>query len=167
MDIAGFWRLIDAARVTAGGDMHARPGALSEQLRDLSAAELQQFQNHYDEQIRRSFTWELCAAACIINRDVTDDGFRYFRDWLISAGQGTFERALAAPDSLADLPKLEYAGLETFGYVALELYDALEAGELGRDFATDFAEPRGAEWEREELPAMLPRLHAKYPGWDD
>jgi hypothetical protein len=104
----------------------------------------------------------LWAAAYIINGGCSDDGFRYFRDWLISEGRSVFERALKDPGSLADLPHVDPADLELFGYVALELFEKKGAGELDRDFSTEGAEPAGEPWEEATVGALFPKLSAKY-----
>jgi hypothetical protein len=40
----------------------------------------------------------------VINGGASDDGFDYFRGWLIAQGRAVYEQALADPDSLAGLP---------------------------------------------------------------
>jgi hypothetical protein len=49
-----------------------------------------------------SYLGSLWAAAYRINGDCSDDGFDYFRDWLITQGRDMFEAAVADPDALAD-----------------------------------------------------------------
>jgi hypothetical protein len=158
----GFWTIIEAARRKAGDDLEGRVDALGAQLAALSAQELQSFQALYDEQIRRSFRWDLWGAAYLMNGGCSDDGFRYFRDWLISEGPHTFEAALRSPESLADLPRVELAELELYGYVALQAYEAKTGGELARDFSTEIAAPTGTQWVEDDLPALFPRLAALY-----
>jgi len=162
MNADEFWKFIDSAKEGAGADTDARPGVLLSLLSSLTAEELQSFQRHYDQQIRVAYRWDLWAAAYIINGGCSDDGFRYFRDWLISEGRPVFEAALKDPDSLAELPHVDPADLEPFGYVALELYAQKGAGELDRDFSTEGAEPAGTAWKEEDVGSLLPRLDAKY-----
>jgi hypothetical protein len=162
MDIETFWRAVDKARARAGDDTDSRVEELREELSGLDADELQQFQNFYDEQIRRSYRWDLWGAASLMNGGCSDDGFRYFRDWLISEGRGTFEKALASPESLAELPKVEFAELESFGYVAMELFEEQSDDELERDWATEISAPAGEQWEEDDLPTLFPRLSALY-----
>jgi hypothetical protein len=162
MDVERFWQIVDAGRVKAGSD--TRVEALRVGLRDLPASELESFQHHYDGQIRRSYRWNLWGAAYVMNGGCSDDGFRYFRDWLISEGRATFEKALENPESLADLDRVEIAELELFSYVALELHGEKAAGELDRDFSTEGAEPVGQPWEEGNLDRLFPRLTAKYSG---
>src|SRR5262249_3624297 len=102
MDIGRFWQIVDAARLRAGADTGARVEAVRAGLSGLPATELESFQRHYDEQIRRSYHWDLWGAAFVMNGGCSDDGFRYFRDWLVSEGRATFEAALENPESLAD-----------------------------------------------------------------
>jgi hypothetical protein len=161
-DAEKFWVIVDAVRKGAGKDTDARVDKLRENLSGLSAEELQQFQNVYDEQIRRSYRWDLWGAAYLMNGGCSDDGFRYFRDWLVSEGRVVFEKALANPDSLADLPRADMAELELFGYVALELFEEKATGELDRDFSTEIAAPVGEQWDEEQLPSLFPRLNGIY-----
>ena len=162
MNADDFWKFIERAKQGGGTDTDARPGALKSVLSGLAAGELQSFQNHYDQQIVISYRWDLWAAAYIINGGCSDDGFRYFRDWLISEGRSVFEEALKDPDTLAELPHVDPADLEQFGYVALELYAQKGAGELDRDFSTEGAEPAGTPWNEEDVGSLLPHLDAKY-----
>jgi hypothetical protein len=54
------------------------------------------------ELMAASYRTDLWAAAYLINGGCSDDGFDYFRGWLITQGAEVFHRALADPDSLAD-----------------------------------------------------------------
>lgn len=162
MDEQQFWAIINAAKTAAGNDVEARPSALGVQLSSLDLKDIQKFQRSYDELILRSNRWDLWGAAYVMNGGCSDDGFRYFRDWLISEGQEVFERALSNPDSLAELQRRYDFGLESFGYVALQTYAAKGGGELERDFSGEMTMPSGKEWSELELPALFPKLAAKY-----
>lgn len=162
MDIDRFWKFVEAAKAQAGGDTEARVVALYAALGGLSPAELQSFQSHYDQLIAASYRWDLWAAAYIINGGCSDDGFRYFRDWLISEGRVVFEKALKDPDSLADLPHVDPAELESFGYAALDLYEEKGAGRMPRGAVVDEGDPAGEPWDEDAVGGLLPRLDAKY-----
>jgi hypothetical protein len=161
MNTDRFWQIVDAARVAAS-DIDARVDALQKQLRSLGLEELQSFQNHYDEQIRRSYRWDLWGVAYLINGGCSDDGFRYFRDWLISEGRSVFESAISNPNSLAELPTVSLAELELFGYVACKLFESKGGGELDRDFSTELSMPVGEEWSEDDLPHLFPEVALKY-----
>ena len=162
MQLDQFWQFVEAAKAKAGSDTEARVDALRAVLGDLGPAELQSFQNHYDRQIAIAYRWDLWAAAYIINGGCSDDGFRYFRDWLISQGRSVFEVALKDPDTLADLPHIDPAELEAFGYVAFELHEQKGAGKLVFDYSTESPEPAGTPWEEDEVGGLFPKLDAKY-----
>lgn len=157
-----FWDIVGAARTQAGDDIEARVDALEAALDVLSMAEIQDFQHQYDAMIRRAYRWDLWGAAYLMNEGCSDDGFRYFSDWLISEGKDTYEAALANPDSLAEIADQEYFELESFGYVALKVFEAKGGGELERDFSTELSMPAGDEWEEDALPGMFPRLAARF-----
>jgi len=161
MNVDDFWNFVEQAKQAAGSDTEARPEALHKVLSSLTAEGLQSFQNHYDQLIAIAYRWDLWAAAYIINGGCSDDGFRYFRDWLISEGRATFESALKDPDSLADLPHVDPADLELFGYVALDLHKQKGAGEIKRTSPFE-GEPAGTPWDEEEVGNLLPRLDEKY-----
>jgi hypothetical protein len=163
MNEAAFWQLVEAAKTEAGRDPDQRPVALERLLASLSMAEIQAFQRLYDAQLIKAHQWSLWGAASVMNGGCSDDGFRYFRDWLVSEGQARFKTVLEDPDSLADVPKSDWFGLELFGYAALKAFEQQGGCELDRNFHdVEFAEPEGREWESHELPTLYPRLTKVY-----
>jgi Protein of unknown function (DUF4240) len=162
MDNQQFWSLIHHAKSVAGADLAARPVALHRELSALSPADIQAFQARYESMLLEANRWTLWGAAYLMNGGCSDDGFKYFRDWLISEGEVTFKTALADPDSLAAQEKREYFELESFGYAAMKAFAAKSAGELERSFQVELAVPQGKEWAESELPRLFPRLAAKY-----
>jgi hypothetical protein len=162
MDSDRFWQIVDSARAKAGDDNDGRVEALRDLLANEDMDALQAFQNHYDEMIRRSYNWGLWGAAYIMNGGCSDDGFRYFRDWLVSEGRVIFEKAVQSAESLAEIPAPEFAENELFGYVALELFEKKGGGELERDFSTEISMPAGDEWAEGDLPRRFPLLAKKY-----
>jgi hypothetical protein len=96
------WDIVEAAR--ANGD---EPHVIAERVRaDLAARPADEIYSYLEQQaalMQQSYTWDLWGAAYVANGGCSDDGFDYFRGWLIAQGQAAFERALRDPDSLADL----------------------------------------------------------------
>lgn len=131
-------------------------------MRQLSTDELQSFQRHYDDAVKAAYRWDLWGAAYVINGGCSDDGFRYFLDWLISEGSHTYSQALKSPDNLALLPRVDYADNESFAYVASEIFEEEEGGELDRDFTVDISMPAGKEWSEADLPQLFPKLVQLY-----
>jgi len=162
MDEQIFWGIVEAAKSQAGANLNARPQALEIQLSTTDLASLGAFQRTYENLLLRANRWDLWGAAYLMNGGCSDDGFKYFRDWLISEGRNTYEDTLADPDSLASFAVREYFGLESFGYAASKVFARKGGGELERDFKVELAVPMGKEWSESELPAMFPKLAAKY-----
>lgn len=89
MDTHRFWRWIDEARLAADGDC--------DRLTDVPPAEIVAFQRALDDRLAESYTWDLWAAAYIINGGCSDDGFDYFRGWLIALGRARVSERAARP----------------------------------------------------------------------
>ena len=162
MDENQFWTLVDEAKARSAAQLDQRPAALEAVLSTLPIESIQAFQRRYEQLLIKANSWKLWAAAYIMNGGCSDDGFRYFRDWLISEGKALFERAIEDPDSLSAVPRREYFDLESFGYAALRAFEKKGGGELERDFQVEMAQPTGEEWQEGDLPTLLPKLSAKY-----
>jgi hypothetical protein len=157
-----FWRIVGTAKAAAGDDIEERTETLRLELQRLPLDAIQRFQRIYESLLGRANRWDLWGAAYLMNGGCSDDGFRYFRDWLVSEGKEVYEAALASPDWLADIPESDYYELESFGYVALDVFETKGGGELERDFSDELEMPAGEKWEEEALPAMFPRLAARF-----
>jgi hypothetical protein len=121
-----------------------------------------------------SYTNPLWAAAYLINGGCSDDGFEYFRGWLIAQGRVTFERIVANPDALAELPFV-YAsateGLDLDGEEVLNIAWNAHITATGEQLPVDAFTIRYPEldpaWNfdfdnRDEMARRLPRLAALY-----
>jgi hypothetical protein len=167
-----FWAVID--RATAG-----RPTAPAE-VAKLAVAELATHEptqiiawgRHLDKVLAASFKEDLWAAAYLINGGCSDDGFEYFRGWLIAHGRDVVARAVREPDSLADLPAVQIAA-ENGAEFAAE--DVLHIAEQAYQQATGTPLPPLAEpiptpdpaqfWDfdnEDEMHRRLPRLSALF-----
>lgn len=164
MEEQQFWSIVAAARVKAGDDMDARVDALGNELRRLPAEEVQAFQHKYDEYIHKANRWDLWGAAYLMNGGCSDDGFCYFCHWLISEGKEVFDAALNDPDSLTLVPRQDYFELESYAYVALEVFKEKTGDELKRDFTIEMEVTAGEQWDEDDLPTLFPRLSAAYGG---
>ena len=154
-----FWDII--GRTADEGDADLQLEALDRALRKLSQAELPAFRDAYLRAHREANHWDLWAAAFLINGGCSDDGFSYFRDWLISKGQDVYEAAVEDADSLADvLDEDTETEFEEFGYVADEVYedrfdDEMPPSPVGPDGA-----PQGRPFDEDEdaLADRFPRI---------
>jgi hypothetical protein len=123
-----FWSLIDATRA---GDPCAHAEAIQAVLSQRTAEDIIGFEEHMAALLESSYTWKLWGAAYLINGGCSDDGFDYFRGWLITQGQLGFDAALDDPDSLADLPKLEQeVECEDILYIAQSAYESVTGNKI-------------------------------------
>lgn len=93
-----FWKLVDAHREGDDYDLDGLEGALGA----MSTNDILAFQHWIYERLNESYRGDLWAAAYLVNGGCSDDGFDYFRAWLISRGKKVFDAALANPDSLIE-----------------------------------------------------------------
>jgi hypothetical protein len=100
MDDERYWALVEEARERDADDV---AGALVEVLKGLPGAEIAAADDAFRRISASGYTWSLWGAAYVINGGCSDDGFDYFRGWLIGKGRDVFTAALADPDSLADV----------------------------------------------------------------
>ena len=168
MDKARFWQLIEEAKAKSGGDCEAQAAALKSLLSPLQAEELIAFERIFSECRNAAYRWDLWGAAVMINGGSSDDGFEYFRWWLIGQGQAIFEGALADPDSLADLlaNSIDWGDAwlecESIAYVAMEVYEEKVGHEMPTENVHVFADkPVGERWEDDNLDALFPKIAAK------
>lgn len=172
MDKQTFWKLIDTARAEAAQDLVAERAAVL--LARLPEAEIAAAQQVLWDLLAESYRSPLWAAAYVINGGCSDDGFDYFRGWLLTQGQEAFEAALADPDSLASHPAVREAareGLELSDEEALSIawiaYETATGRELPADSFTISYPALDPSWDfdfddTEETTARLPRLSALF-----
>lgn len=167
-----YWALIDQARSAAGGVAESVPAHVSAVLARRAADDIVGFDRHQQRVLTASYRVDLWGAAYLINGGCSDDGFENFRGWLITQGRAVFARAVAEPDSLADLPAVRRAA--TTG-VELELAEMLDAARrayrqvTGDDLPTPTDPVRrpelGAFWDfddEDEVRRRMPRLAALF-----
>ena len=125
MDKTTFWKIIEEVNASVDSDdKEAILKKTMEKLMDYEPKEINEWKNildFYHDLAKREQLWAACAA---IGDHYTDDGFEYFRAWLISKGHDVYRNALQDPDTLAEIniPK-NSAEFESFWYVANYAYD--------------------------------------------
>lgn len=164
-----FWKLI--ARSNAGLDYDRQADILETVLETLPADDIVKFEAAFLKQMARANTWDLWGAAYVIHGGCSDDGFDYFKRWLISRGKDTFERAVTKADDLADLiPRDadEPLEAESFGYAAASAWQEKTGHNIDGFYAAvgemPFAEPSGTQFEEDEdlLAKRYPKLTKRF-----
>ena len=163
MDENFFWQLITSSRAQTQGDPDQQHQNLSNLLQSLSDPEILAFDCVYQQKIIEAYDWRLWGAAYVINGGCSDDGFRYFCDWLIAQGRDVFEQALADPETLADLDDIEDAEAEEFGYLAAQVYQDRTGQPIPADNGPTLPhDPKGEPWDEEGIEELYPRLAERY-----
>jgi Protein of unknown function (DUF4240) len=174
VDNQGLWELIGAAR----GQVRDPTGAEAVAERAatlLSARPLGEIVSA-DEVLwglmADSYRHPLWAAAYLVNGGCSDDGFEYFRGWLIMQGREVYERIVADPGALAGLaairakaPSGRPVQCEDTLYIASRAYRAATGGELPGVRSGPNYPGLDPEWDfdfddRAEMARRLPRLAA-------
>lgn len=164
-----FWAFVEQGRARAHDPSDAEEVAERTRrvLTSLPAAEVAQLNQPLHDLMAASYRVDLWGAAYQLNGGCSDDGFEYFRGWLLTQGREAFERVVADPDALAALPVVRKAAEETmvlecedmFGVVA-EAYHAL-TGTYGLPATEGRYPDPGQFWDfddDDEFRRRLPRL---------
>lgn len=175
-----FWALIEA---TCSGSADDECAALESGLAGFGEAELVAFEATLQRLTADADRWDLWGAGYLINGGCSDDGFLYFRGWLIAAGRAVYEASLRDPDSLADHPAVRAAlddtgpDLEdeevlyaagaayeaTTGQDRDGLYERLPAAVLSRTTAGESWDFEDADENRRRLPRLSALLYGGRP----
>lgn len=167
-----FWGIMERA-AESDRDPDAQMKALRAALRELTLEDIISFEVAFRRYLNKAYTWDLWGAAYVIHGGCSDDGFEYFRRWLVSRGRDAYEVALADPDSLAQLDAWPGPDgvweFEEIYYVAVQVFE--EKGGEGdvRDYSEPEAglggpDPFGTPFEEDEehLAARYPKLWQRF-----
>jgi Protein of unknown function (DUF4240) len=97
---------------------------LIKEISNLTPKEMIGFRLRTDKLLYDTYNSEMWCAGYIMNGGCSDDGFEYFRNWIISRGKETYYKAKENPDNLItqvnmDVNMYEF---ESFWYVALDAF---------------------------------------------
>jgi len=171
-----FWKIVDKSLKNTT-NQREQELFLIQEISKLTLKEMIGFNLGTDKLLSDSYTSELWCAGYIIGGGCSDDGFEYFRNWLISKGKDVYYNALENPDSLITKNEREVLydfEFESFSYVAFEafkqktgkdLYDYIdeekfterEGGYPNIEFKWDESKP-------ETMIAICPKLYDKFWG---
>ncbi len=167
MDQDQFWEIIAGACPSDPRQSEQWDEQLQAALMKLSPGEIVEWNHLFDRFAARAYTVDLWAAAYTINGGASDDGFYYFRCWLICMGRDVYDAAFTTPDSLADMvaPGVD-AEAETYA-AAHRAWMAVTGAPDTAPYPArkEHAELCGEEWDfvdDGEVRRRLPRLAALY-----
>lgn len=170
MESTTFWDLIDTSRSASAGDAEQQLVELGRLLDALSPEAIVDFHHVFYSYFVKAYTWPLWGAAYVIGGGCSDDGFDYFRGWLISRGEQVFDLALENPDSLASVINEEDENtecqVEGWQSVAVEAW-CRKTGQGYSAFPNRPVEhasndPTGEEWSEDDLDRLYPQLAGRF-----
>ncbi|MDR1451599.1 MAG: DUF4240 domain-containing protein, partial [Helicobacteraceae bacterium] len=137
-----FWEIIEASD-------HGK--TLDTELEQLSREEIMGYLYWWRHFHTISYDQALWAVAYTVLGGCSDDGFDYFRFWLITRGKTVFSEALLNADSLCGLFELltddEYPEWEVVDYIPEKVFEK----KFGADF---YAEEDKYDFERKPYPKI-------------
>ncbi|WKN40476.1 DUF4240 domain-containing protein [Tunicatimonas pelagia] len=158
-----FWQIMLETKEESDGDPTEQQELIEERLYQLSPDQIIEYDRIFGELYIGAYTWKLWAAAYVINGGCSDDCFMDFRGWLIAQGEEVYTKALADPDSLSELEKLEEdVKWEGYAYLAHSVYEEKTGKEVPERGQNHPSEPKGEEWDEDNLDELLPKLSQKY-----
>ncbi len=133
-------------------------------LKSHSPDEIIKFDEILLEKRKEAYRWDLWAMAYIVNAGCSDDGFEYFRAWLIGLGKNIFEQALEKPESIIQYTNPDFDAYENeqLLYAGSKAYESLTGKEMPSIKGYKNLEPRGIAWKEHELPELFPNACKKY-----
>ena len=176
MDEEQFWAIVQTAVDEAGNDEDEYLEVAKRELSKLSLKEMIGFRLRTDKLLYDSYTSEMWCAGYLMNGGCSDDGFEYFRLWVISRGRKVYEAALANPDNLIDYiaedAEVDFFEFELFWYVAIDAFEEATEADL-YDYIDDdnFTTREGNypnfefNWDEEDPESMkklCPRLFERF-----
>jgi hypothetical protein len=161
MDINQFWDLIENSRQTSSS-IPEQIEMMDAELENLEPKEIILFQELLEDKLCEAYTWDLWALAYIAQDGCSDDGFEYFRAWIILQGRELFTNALEDIHLVLDeIPP----GLETHAESLLSLariaYQS-QTGEILPEAKPTTCPLKGSAWEEDELRTLYPRVCNHY-----
>jgi hypothetical protein len=164
---AGYWQVIETTIPAEGVASEDHVEAIVSALQELDPKEIVAFDRFVRTQLNRAYRWDLWAVAYIALGGCGDDGFEYFRLWVIAHGKEYFERALGDPQrAVDDLKPGDEGDCEFLGYAAMKAYEAKTGGQKlpWDDSVARKDEPDGENWDEHSVDKLYPEL-AKRFGW--
>ena len=95
-----FWNIIERTKKNSEGDSDYQADLVTEVLKNRPISEIIEFDNIFSELHCKSYRSDWWGVAYLINGGCSDDGFDYFRAWVISRGQKAYYEAWENPETL-------------------------------------------------------------------
>lgn len=124
LDENTFWTIIDKSLKNTD-NQQSQEAFLIKEIENLTPKEIIGFRLRTDKLLYDSYNSKMWCAGYIMNGGCSDDGFEYFRNWVISRGKDIYNKAKENPDTLISQKENgedEMFEFEGFWYVALKAF---------------------------------------------
>lgn len=129
-----FWQIIKATRDSSRNNYQTQCNLLTEYLAGLSGQEIIQFDRTFYLLMAKSYSFRLWEPVYSLNGGSSDDGFEYFRSWLIAQGKNKFYWTLKYPRLLFLIGVKElienYEGIAYCAYHAYQTKTGLDIPQI-------------------------------------
>lgn len=168
LDEAVFWNIIELS-IKNSENIDEQEEFLISELEKRSFQEMVSFKLRVTELANKIHTSEIWCAAYLVNGGCSDDGFDYFKSWVVSRGREVYYSVKENADNLAnyitedDEDEFEFESLDYVAVTAFEsktgkdLYDYLPEGKYDRNEIVFNWE----ENDEESMKAICPKLFEK------
>lgn len=173
LDEQVYWNIVSTSLKKSNNE-YEQEAILIKEISKLSPKEMIGFRLRTDKLLYDTYNSDMWCAGYILNGGCSDDGFEYFRNWVISRGKEIYYQAKETPDSLiyeVSENKDEFE-FESFWYVALEAFKKRTGKNLYDFIDYDTFKTREGNYPpfeftwREEKPesmqAICPKLFGKF-----
>lgn len=168
LDDSTFWAIVDLS-LERTNDEEEQITFLIKEIEKLSPKDIIGFRLRTDKLLYDTYNSEMWCAGYLMNGGCSDDGFEYFRNWVISRGKDVYTQAKENPDNLISeyVVGKQYYDLEDFWYVALTAFNNKTGKDLYDYISADFKTSEGnyppieftwKEENPESMKAICPRL---------
>jgi hypothetical protein len=160
-----FWALMEGAR-DGGAGCRRVARRVTASLTKLPPRAIEEFAHELSLRMAESYRWDLWAVAYVANGGASDDGFDYFRAWLLTRGRARYEEALRDPPAAVVgatrlLPFLPFE-CEEILYVAGAAYEQVAQAQLPQWTKVPWPNPPlGRPWTEETIDQVYPGLTAR------
>lgn len=173
LDEVRYWEIIDKSLKSTKNQDDQEQFLISE-IKKLTPKEIIGFRLRTDYLLYKTYNSEMWCAGYIMNGGCSDDGFEYFRCWIISRGKDTYYKTIESPDYLINevVKGAEFYDFESFWYVALDAFKHKTGKELYDYIDNDnFKTKEGAypqfefTWQEgnpESMKKICPKLFEKF-----
>lgn len=167
MDEEGFWTLIEKSKQSSTSN-NEQYECLRTELSKLPAEDIAVFNEIFSSKMAEIYRYDLWAIAYIINGGCSDDGFTYFRSWLVCQGRKYYKNAIARPEFVGEQVPVEAMESKSpnntiyeFDLLPITVYKEKTGYEMYIEYS-GIGDALGYSWTYEELPSLYPSVCEKF-----